>query len=76
VYIAKEVDMTGVTKNSFGEWDERQAGGRGIQIVGDVVEEWRKKTYELFDKPRKTIAFSAGVDHGKEFRKAVAERRI
>lgn len=66
VYIAKEIDMTGAEKNSFGEWKDSEASARGIKIVGDVVSEWEKKTQELFGRPRKTIVFCAGVDHGKE----------
>jgi len=63
VYIAKEIDMTGASKNSFGEWD---ASERGMKIVGDVVQEWTKKTYEIYGEPRKTIVFCAGVEHGRE----------
>ena len=39
VYIAKEIDMTGAKKNSFGEWDANDASNRGMKIVGDVVAE-------------------------------------
>ena len=66
VFIAKEIDMTGATKNSFGEWDARDASERGMKIVGDVVQEWTKKTYEIYGEPRKTIVFCAGVEHGRE----------
>jgi superfamily II DNA or RNA helicase len=66
VYIAKEIDMTGASKNSFGEWDARDASERGMKIVGDVVSEWTKKTYEIYGEPRKTIVFCAGVEHGRE----------
>lgn len=65
VFIAKEIDMTGAQKNSFGEWKDSEVSERGIKIVGDVVEEWRKKTMEIFGRPRKTIVFCAGVDHGR-----------
>ena len=37
-----------------------------MQITGDIVAEWEKKTYEVFGKPRKTIVFCAGVDHGRD----------
>jgi superfamily II DNA or RNA helicase len=66
VFIAKEIDMTGAAKNSFGEWDARDASERGMKIVGDVVQEWTKKTYEIYGEPRKTIVFCAGVEHGRE----------
>lgn len=69
VYIAKEIDMTGAKKDSFGEWKASEASERGIKIVGDVVEEWRKKTMEIFGRPRKTVVFSAGVDHGRALAK-------
>jgi DNA repair protein RadD len=68
VFIAKEIDMTGVKKVA-GEWSADQVSERGMRIVGDVVSEWAKKTYEIFGKPVKTIVFCAGVDHGKELEK-------
>jgi superfamily II DNA or RNA helicase len=68
VFIAKEIDMTGVKKIA-GEWSADQVSERGMRIVGDVVSEWAKKTYEIFGKPVKTIVFCAGVDHGKELEK-------
>jgi superfamily II DNA or RNA helicase len=73
VYIAKEIDMTGAVKNSFGEWDARDASERGLKIVGDVVSEWVKKTYEIYGEPRKTIVFCAGVEHGKELVRQFAQ---
>ena len=65
VYIAKEIDMTGA-KLIAGEWSQAEATSRGIQITGDIVAEWVKKTYEIYGKPMKTIVFCAGVEHGKE----------
>lgn len=65
VFIAKEIDMTGVTK-VMGEWSEAEVTKRGMQITGDIVAEWEKKTYEVFGKPRKTIVFCAGVAHGQD----------
>lgn len=64
-FIAKEVNMDGAKKIA-GEWSEKEATERAIQISGDVVKEWEKKTHEIFGKPRKTIVFSAGVKHGKD----------
>ena len=40
-----------------------------MQITGDVVAEWSKKTYEIFGKPVKTIVFCAGVNHGRDLEK-------
>ena len=65
VYIAKEIDMTGAKKIA-GEWSQADATERGMKIVGNIVEEWTKKTYEIFGEPRKTIVFCAGVEHGRE----------
>ena len=63
VFIAKEIDMTGAKKIA-GEWSQAEASDRGMKITGDVVTEWIKKTYEIFDGPRKTIVFASGVEHG------------
>jgi DNA repair protein RadD len=63
VFIAKEIDMTGAKKVA-GEWSQAEAGTRGMKITGDVVQEWKKKTFEIFGGPRKTIVFASGVDHG------------
>ena len=63
VFIAKEIDMTGAKKVA-GEWSPDAVTERGIKITGDIVEEWIKKTHEIFGRPRKTIVFCAGVAHG------------
>lgn len=65
VYIAKEIDMTGVKKVA-GEWSQDQVTERGMQITGDIVTEWMRKTNEVFGKPVKTIVFCAGVAHGAD----------
>ena len=65
VYISKEIDMAGVKKIA-GEWSPDQVTERGMQITGDIVAEWAKKTYEVFGKPMKTIVFCAGVKHGED----------
>ena len=65
VYIATEIDMTGAKKIA-GEWSAADVSERGMKIVGNVVEEWVKKTHEIYGEPRKTIVFCAGVEHGKE----------
>ena len=65
VFIAKEIDMTGAKKVA-GEWSSADASDRGMKIVGNIVEEWTKKTYEIYGEPRKTIVFCAGVEHGRE----------
>ena len=45
-----------------------------MQITGDVVAEWIKKTHEIFGRPRKTIVFCAGVDHGIDLSRKFAEQ--
>ena len=65
VYIAKEIDMTGVKKVA-GEWSQDQVTERGMQITGDIVTEWALKTNQVFGKPVKTIVFCAGVAHGAD----------
>jgi superfamily II DNA or RNA helicase len=66
VFVAKEIDMVGAQKTSFGEWKESEVTERGLKITGDIVTEWVKKTHEVFNKPEKTIVFCAGVAHGAD----------
>jgi superfamily II DNA or RNA helicase len=63
VFIAKEINMEGAKKVA-GEWSQAEASTRGMVITGDVVAEWIKKTHEIFGRPRKTIVFASGVEHG------------
>lgn len=72
VFIAKEIDMTGVKKVA-GEWSQDQVTERGMKLTGDIVQEWIKKTHEVFGRPRKTIVFCAGVAHGADLVKQFAE---
>jgi superfamily II DNA or RNA helicase len=65
VFIAKEIDMTGAKKVA-GEWSPNETTKRGRQITGDIVEEWEKKTVQIFGKPVKTIVFCSGVAHGAD----------
>jgi len=65
VYVAKEIDMKGAKKVA-GEWAQDEVTERGMRITGDIVEEWIKKTHEVFGRPRKTIVFCAGVAHGAD----------
>lgn len=65
VFIAKEIDMTGAKKVA-GEWSQDVATQRGMCITGDIVQEWIKKTHEIYGKPEKTIVFCAGVAHGAD----------
>jgi superfamily II DNA or RNA helicase len=72
VFVAKEIDMTGAKKVA-GEWSADEVSKRGMAITGDVVNEWIKKTHEVFGEPRKTIVFCSGVDHGRDLVKGFAE---
>ena len=73
VFLAKEIDMEGAKKVA-GEWSEAEAGKRGMQITGDIVSEWIKKTHEVFGKPVKTIVFCSGVAHGTDLARKFAEQ--
>ena len=57
VLSCKRPDMTGA-KTTGGEWQEGEAGRRGMAIIGDIVTEWSKHASD-----RKTICFGATVDH-------------
>lgn len=72
VFIAKEIDMTGAAKVA-GEWSSKDAESRGMQITGDVVSEWVKKTHEIFGGPRKTVVFASGVAHAADLAQKFGE---
>lgn len=72
IYVARSPDDADLGLNSFGEFSDESAAAAGIRIVGDVVDEWTKKTHEHFGKPAKTIVFSPTVDHGRELCAAFA----
>lgn len=66
IYVAKSPDDAAMGLNKFGEFSDESASAAGIQIIGDVVQEWVKKTHEHFGGPAKTIVFSPTVEHGRE----------
>ena len=72
VFIAKEIDMSGAKKVA-GEWSSDIATERGMQITGDVVAEWYKKTFEIYGKAEKSVVFCSGVKHGKDLEKKFQE---
>jgi superfamily II DNA or RNA helicase len=45
-----------------------------MQITGDIVSEWIKKTHEIYGKPVKTIVFCSGVAHGEDLSRKFAEQ--
>lgn len=73
VFVAKEIDMTGAKKVA-GEWSQGEATKRGMQITGDIVTEWIKLTHQIFNRPRKTIVFCSGVNHGTDLMRKFAEQ--
>jgi DNA repair protein RadD len=73
VFIAKEIDMKGAKKVA-GEWSPDVVTERGMKITGDIVDEWEKKTHEVFGKPVKTIVFCSGVAHGADLVQKFADR--
>ncbi len=42
VFSCTEPDMSGVAVKSTGEWDDKQASGKALEVVGDVVAEYLK----------------------------------
>lgn len=66
-------DMKGAKKKFTGEYDDDEAGQRGITIIGDVVSTWVDQTRKFFGGPVKTIVFSPSVKHGEELCRQFAE---
>ena len=66
VFVATEIDTTGVKVMNTGEWQQGELEKRGLSIVGDVVADYVRIAQEVFGGPRKTIVFSSGVAHGTE----------
>ncbi|MEW9808579.1 DEAD/DEAH box helicase [Mesorhizobium marinum] len=59
-------DMKGAKKKFTGEYEDEEAGQRGITIIGDVIHTWIQQTRSHFGGPVKTIVFSPSVAHGDE----------
>ncbi|WMT85586.1 DEAD/DEAH box helicase family protein [Pelagibacterium sp. 26DY04] len=66
-------DMKDAKKTFTGEYEEEDAGQRGITIIGDVVQTWVSQTAKHFGGPVKTIVFSPSVKHGAELCRQFAE---
>lgn len=66
-------DFTGVKKTFTGEYEEEEAGAKGITIIGDVVQTWVEQTRKHFGGPAKTIVFSPSVKHGAELCRQFAD---
>lgn len=66
-------DMKGAKKKFTGEYDDEDAGQRGVTIIGDVVQTWVDQTAKFFGGPVKTIVFSPSVAHGAELCRQFAD---
>jgi superfamily II DNA or RNA helicase len=60
IFSCHRPDMTGAEIKG-GEWTDKAAEERGMEIVGDVVKDWRK-----FGENRKTIVFGSTIKHCEE----------
>lgn len=60
VFSCTKANMEGAA-TSGGEWTDKAAEERGMEIIGDVVSEWKK-----FGQDRKTIVFGATINHCEE----------
>jgi len=60
IFSCTKPDMTGAA-TAGGEWTDKAAEERGMDIVGDVVTEWLK-----FAENRKTIVFGSTIKHCEE----------
>ncbi|MEM8555702.1 MAG: DEAD/DEAH box helicase family protein, partial [Pseudomonadota bacterium] len=66
IYVARTPNEADFKLNNRGEFSDASAASAGIEIIGDVVEEWERKVHEHFGGPAKTIVFSPTVEHGRE----------
>lgn len=64
IFSCAEPDMTGVTVKSTGEWDEREASGKALEVVGDVVAEYLKH-----GENRKFICSAVDTAHVEELQR-------
>jgi superfamily II DNA or RNA helicase len=63
IFSCTKPDMKGAA-TAGGEWTDKAAEERGLEIIGDVVNEWLK-----FGDNRKTIVFGATIKHCEEIAK-------
>lgn len=70
IYTCVRPDMTGA-KTVGGEWSDKEAEKRGAEIIGDVVEQWKKLAED-----RKTIVFGSTIAHCEMLCKQFNESRI
>jgi DNA repair protein RadD len=60
IFSCHKPDMTGAA-TAGGEWTDKAAEERGMEIIGDVVKDWVK-----YGDNRKTIVFGATIKHCEE----------
>lgn len=70
VLSCTRADMKGA-ETSGGEWTDRAAEERGMEIVGDVVAEWLK-----YGEGRKTIVFAATINHCQELERQFRQHGV
>jgi superfamily II DNA or RNA helicase len=70
VLSCTKVNMQGAA-TSGGEWTDGAAGERGMDIVGDVVSDWKK-----YAEGRKTIVFGSTIAHCEEMCKQFNEAGV
>ena len=65
IYAGVHADMDGAPL-SGGEFTARAVEERGAVIIGDIVQNWERRTREHFGSAVKTLVFSATVAHGEQ----------
>jgi superfamily II DNA or RNA helicase len=63
IFSCTKADMNGAA-TAGGEWTDKAAEERGMEIIGDVVSDWQR-----FGDNRKTIVFGATIKHCEELAK-------
>ena len=63
IFSCHKPDMNGAA-TAGGEWTDKAAEERGMEIIGDVVADWTK-----YGDNRKTIVFGATINHCEELAK-------
>lgn len=71
VFTCRRPNMKGAKTNSAGEWADSDAGKRGMEIIGDVVLEWRR-----LGENRKTICFGSSIEHCENLARAFNEAGV
>ena len=63
IFSCHKPDMTGAA-TAGGEWTDKAAEERGMDIIGDVVDDWQR-----YGENRKTIVFGSTIKHCEELAK-------